>query len=84
MILNVHWYQRVTNEVLYGAIEKVSTKIRRRCLKFSGHCLLRDDEVISDLVLWEPLFTLIIIIVPLLTIKIQYNIGSIYDRKHKW
>ena len=50
----IHWSQKVTNEVLYGAIEKISTKIRRRFLKFAGHCLRRDDEVISDLVLWEP------------------------------
>ena len=49
-----HWSQKVTNEVLYGAIEKVSTKIRCRFLKFAGHCLRRDDEVVSDLVLWEP------------------------------
>ena len=51
MILNVHWSQTVTNEVLYGAIEKISTKIRRRFLKFDGNCLRRDDEVISDIVL---------------------------------
>ena len=28
-----------------------STKVN---LKFAGHCLHRDDEVVSDLVLWEP------------------------------
>ena len=54
IILNVHWYQKVTNEVLYGAIEKISIKIRRRFLKFAGHRLRRDNEVVSDLVLWEP------------------------------
>ena len=54
MILNVHWSQKVINEVLYGTIEKLSTKIRRRFLKFAGHFLRRDDEVISDLVIWEP------------------------------
>ena len=54
MILNVHWSQKFTNEVLYGAIEKVSIKIRCRCIKFAGHCLRRDYEVVSDLVLWEP------------------------------
>ena len=54
MVLNVHWSQKVTNEVLYGAIEKISTKIRRRFLKFAGHFLRRDDKVVSDLVLWEP------------------------------
>ena len=47
-------FQKVTNEVLYGTIEKISTKIICRFLKFAGHCLRRDDEVVSDLVLWEP------------------------------
>ena len=32
----------------------ISNKIRRRRLKFSGHCLRREDEVDSDLVLWQP------------------------------
>ena len=53
-IVLVHWSQKVTNKVMYGAIEKISTKITRRLLKFSGHCLRRDDEVVSDLVLFEP------------------------------
>ena len=30
MILNVHWYQKVTNEVLYGAIEIVSNDLRSK------------------------------------------------------
>ena len=42
-ILNVHWSQKVTNEVLYGdiyilyifSIEKISTMIRRRFFKFA-------------------------------------------------
>ena len=46
--------QRVKYEVLYCDIEKVSTNIIRRRLTFAGHCLRRDDEVISDLVIWEP------------------------------
>ena len=49
-----HWSQKVTNELLYGTIEKISRKIRRLFLKFSGHCLRRDDDVFSDLVIWEP------------------------------
>ena len=54
MLIIVYLSQKVTNEVLYVDIEKVSTMIRRRFLKFAGHCLCRDDEVVSDLVLWEP------------------------------
>ena len=26
----IHWSHKVTNDVLYGAIERISTKIRRR------------------------------------------------------
>ena len=33
-------------------LEKISTKRRRRFLKFAGHCLHRDDEVVTDL-FWE-------------------------------
>ena len=28
--------------------------IRQRCLRFAGHCFRRSDEVVADLVLWEP------------------------------
>ena len=54
MILNIHLSQKVTNEVLYGVIEKISTKTISRFLKFAGHYLHRDDEVVSELVLWGP------------------------------
>ena len=34
-------------------IIRLSNKIRRRRLKFAGHCIRREDEVVSDLVLWQ-------------------------------
>ena len=46
IILNVLWSQKITNEVLYGAIEKISKKIRCPLLKFAGHCVRRNDEVV--------------------------------------
>ena len=45
---------KIKNEILYGALERLSNKIRRRRLHFTGHCLRREDEVVSDLVLWQP------------------------------
>ena len=54
MDLNIHWTHKIKNEILYGTLERLSNKIRRRRLKFAGHCLRREDEVVSDLVLWQP------------------------------
>ena len=52
MVLNIHWTHYIKKEILYGTLERLSNKIRRRRLKFAGHCLQREDEVVSDLVLW--------------------------------
>ena len=35
-------------------LPRISTTIRERRLTFSGHCWRSRDEVVSDLVLWEP------------------------------
>ena len=51
MVLNIHLTNKIKNEILYGELEILSNKIRRRRLKFAGHCLRREDEVVSDLVL---------------------------------
>ena len=32
---------------LYGALERLSNNIKRRRLKFAGHCLRREDDVIK-------------------------------------
>ena len=46
------WQQRITNEVLYAGLPRISTTIRERCLIFSGHCWRSENEVVCDLVLW--------------------------------
>ena len=38
VVKNVTWRQRVINEVLYAGSPRISTTIRERCLRFSGHC----------------------------------------------
>ena len=40
--------------MLYAGLPRVSTIIRERHLRFSGHCWRSRNEVVSDLVLWEP------------------------------
>ena len=50
---NVTWKDHFTNKALYGDLQPISSVIRRRRLKFSGHCV-RSQDPVSELVLWEP------------------------------
>ena len=40
--------------MLYAGLPRISTTIRERGLRFSGHCWRSENEVVSDVVLWEP------------------------------
>ena len=53
-ILNIHRNQGLTIEELYGDLQRKSEKIRRRRLKFSGHCRRSKGEMAPQLVLWTP------------------------------
>ena len=54
VVKNLTWRQRITNEVLFAGLPRISTTIRERYLSFSGHCWKSETEVVSDLVLREP------------------------------
>ena len=54
VLKNVNWQQRITNEPLYAGLPRISTTIRERRLRFSGHFWRSRNEVVRDLVLWEP------------------------------
>ena len=41
-------------QVLYAGLPRISTTIRERCLRYSSHCWRSKNEVVSDLVSWEP------------------------------
>ena len=53
-VKNVTWRQIITNEVLYAGLPWISTIIRERRLRFSGYYWRSKNEVVRDLVLWEP------------------------------
>ena len=53
-VLNVTWKDRIPNEVLYRGLPPLSTKIRTRRLRLTGHCIRHDDVAVHSLVLWEP------------------------------
>jgi len=52
--LNISWREHVTNELLYGDLPKISTKIRTRRLKLANHCARHPEEAASNRVLWVP------------------------------
>ena len=37
-VKNVTWRQRITNEVLFVGLPRISTAVTERRLRFSGHC----------------------------------------------
>jgi hypothetical protein len=51
---NVHWSKHMTNQELYSGQPKISDKIKKRRLRFAGHCYRSKHESVSKLVLWTP------------------------------
>ena len=54
MAFNVSWKQKLTNKQLYLDLPPVTDKIRRRRMRLAGHLVRHNDEIASELVLWEP------------------------------
>ena len=54
VVKNVTWRQYITNEVFYVGLPRITTTVRERRLRFSGHCWNSKNKVVSDLVLLEP------------------------------
>lgn len=53
-VLNVSWRQHLTNRELYGNLPKLTDTICHRRVMFSGHCYRSSNEVVHQLLLWEP------------------------------
>ena len=52
--LGVSWKEHKTNKELYDNLPKITDTLMIRRLRFIGHCCRKKDEVISELLLWEP------------------------------
>ena len=50
MVLGVSWKEKISNEVPYGRLSRLSDKIKSRRLKLARH----PEILANDLVLWEP------------------------------
>ena len=55
VVKNVTWQKHITYEVLCTGLPRISTTIRERRLRFNGRRWRSQNEVVSGLVLWEPI-----------------------------
>ena len=53
-ILNKFWRQHPTKHQLYGHLPPITKTIHVRQTRHAGHCWRSKDELISDLLLWNP------------------------------
>ena len=51
---NMSWKNHHTLEEIYGSVPKISGQLAERRARFAGHCFRAKDEMISDLILWNP------------------------------
>ena len=53
VVNNLKWQQRISNNVLYDNLPKITNTIATQRVSFAEHCF-RSKEVIHKLILWEP------------------------------
>ena len=54
-ILNKSWKQHCTKVQLYGYLSPIRKTIQIRRIRHAGHCWRSMDEIIRDVLLWNPL-----------------------------
>ena len=52
--LGLTWRDKVTNIELYRNVPTLSSELRHRRLRFAGHCWRRQEELCSQLLMWNP------------------------------
>ena len=55
-ILNKSWRQHPTRHQLYGHLPPITKTIQVRRTRHAGHCWRSKDELISDVLLWTPVY----------------------------
>ena len=55
-ILNKSWRQYSTRHQLYGHLPLITKTIQARRTRHAGHCWRSKDELISDVLLWTPMY----------------------------
>ena len=55
-ILNKSWRQHPTKHQLYGHLSPITKTIKVRRTRHAGYCWRSRDELISDVLLWTPVY----------------------------
>ena len=55
-MLNKSWRQHPTRHQLYGHLPPITKTIQVRRTKHTGHCWRSKDDLISDVLLWTPIY----------------------------
>ena len=55
-ILNKSWQQHPTPRQLYGHLPPITKTIQARRTRHAGYCWRSKDEIVSDVVLWIPVY----------------------------
>ena len=51
---NISWRQHKTLREIYCGLPRISNIVRKRRVRFAGHCYRASNEAVSSLVLWKP------------------------------
>ena len=55
-ILNKSWRQHSARHTLYGHLPPITKTVQVRRTRHTGHCWIIKDELISDVLLWTPVY----------------------------
>ena len=55
-MLNKSWRQHPTRHQLYGHLSPITKTIQVRQARHAGHCWRSRDDLISDVILWTPIY----------------------------
>ena len=55
-VLNKSWRQHPTRHQLYGHLPPITKTIQVRRTRHAGHCWRNKDELMSDVLLWTPIY----------------------------
>ena len=53
-VLCFTWRNRITNNDLYGELSKITAVLKGQRLRFIGHMCRRKEELVCQLLMWEP------------------------------
>ena len=53
-VLGFTWRDRITNNDLYGILSKITAVLSVRRLRFIGHMWRRKEELVCQVLMWEP------------------------------